>query len=63
MARHSAPVDVALRYLSSAPGDLALKKSVISEISFGGGSFVIFFFKGSNCQNLCEYALGSRVQE
>lgn len=45
MARHSAPVDMALRYLNSAPSDLALtKKKVIFKISFDGGSFIKIVF-------------------
>ncbi|BAS70018.1 Os01g0111300, partial [Oryza sativa Japonica Group] len=47
VARHSAPADVALRCLSSAPHDLALSKKVRFEISFGSGSFVkLVFTKG-----------------
>jgi hypothetical protein len=38
------PGDVALRCLSSAPHDLALKKNVTFEISFGGGLFVKLVF-------------------
>jgi hypothetical protein len=40
-------VDVAMRCLSSASYDLALNKNVISEKSFGRGSFIkLVFAKG-----------------
>ena len=44
VAQHSAPVDVALMCLSSAPYDLALNKRVFSEINFDPDSFVKLVF-------------------
>ncbi len=54
VAWHSAPVDVALRCISSVPYDLALKKIVISEISFGHDLFVKLVFPNGQIVKICE---------
>ncbi len=50
---HSAPCYLALRYLISAPYDLALNKWVIFEISFGYGSFIKLVLAKGQIAKIC----------